>query len=294
MRTELYKGRGSAERGRKVFESQCSKCHKFEGNGHEVGPNLDGAARDIDYLLINILDPNRVIGQPYFIRTVERKDGRVETGILAAEDDASVTLRSENDVLKVIQKQDIEQMSVQEKSLMPEGLANNMTVQDFRDLIRYLMVNPFLTEVSLAGPYSEKEKMAIDPANPSAAERVTWSHVEVGPPGRIVLPPPKGQGANVAWVAAKVIAPSSMHTRLQLGAGHTVRVWLNGQSIFYGKPGESASVHGPAAPDQADVDVDLKEGVNQLLFRVSYQGKEEALYARLLDPQRKLKYPEAK
>jgi hypothetical protein len=98
----------------------------------------------------------------------------------------------------------------------------------------------------------------------------------------------------VAWVAAKVIAPSSMHTRLQLGAGHTVRVWLNGQSIFYGKPGESASVHGPAAPDQADVDVDLKEGVNQLLFRVSYQGKEEALYARLLDPQRKLKYPEAK
>jgi putative heme-binding domain-containing protein len=259
-----------------------------------VGPNLDGAARDIDYLLINILDPNRVIGQPYFIRTVERKDGRVETGILAAEDDSSVTLKSENDVLKVIQKQDIEQMSVQEKSLMPEGLANNMTVQDFRDLIRYLMVNPFLTEVSLAGPYSEKEKIAIDPANPRASEGVSWSHLEVGPAGRIVLPPPKDEGANVIWVTAQVTAPSSMRTRLQLGAGHTVQVWLNGQSIFHGKPGESASVHGPAAPDQAGVDVDLTEGINHLLFRVSYQGKEGALYARLVDAQRKLKYPEAK
>jgi putative heme-binding domain-containing protein len=287
MRAELYQGRGSAERGRKVFENQCSKCHKFEGNGHEVGPNLEGAARDIEYLLINILDPNRVIGQPYFIRTVERKDGRVETGILAAEDDASVTLKSENDLLKVIQKKDIEQMSVQEKSLMPEGLTNNMTVEDFRDLIRYLMVNPFLTEVSLAGPFSEKEKEEIDPANPHAAQGVNWSHPAVGPRGRIALPAPKSQGTNVAWVVAEMTAPTLMHTRLQLGAGHTMQVWLNGRSIFHGKPGD-----GPAAPDQAGVDLDLKPGANQLFFRISYQGKKEALYARLLDPQRRLKYPE--
>jgi putative membrane-bound dehydrogenase-like protein len=308
MRAELNKGRASPERGRKVFENQCSKCHKFEGQGHDVGPNLDGAARDIDYQLVNILDPNRVIGQPYFIRTVERKDGRVETGILAAEDDSSVTLKSENDALKVIPKKDIEQMSVQEKSLMPEGLANNMTVQDFRDLIRYLMVNPFLTEVALAGPFLEKEKVEIDPAasnrppvpSPTSGGRagrgggehpsqVTWSQPVVGPAGRIGLPEPKGEGTNVAWIAAEVTAPGSMHTRLQLGAGHPVQAWLNGKSIYHGNPGV-----GPAAPDQAGVEVNLKSGANHLLFRVSYQGKQEAFYARLLDPQRKLKYPEAK
>jgi putative membrane-bound dehydrogenase-like protein len=287
MRAELSKGRGSFERGRKVFENQCSKCHKFGGQGHEVGPNLDGAARDIEYLLVNILDPNRVIGQPYFIRTVERKDGRVETGILAAEDDGSVTLKSENDVLKVIPKQEIEQMSVQEKSLMPEGLANNMTVPDFRDLIRYLMVNPFLTEVSLAGPYSEKEKIDINLADPLTSKNLAWSHPEVPPAGRIVLPAPKSAGTNAAWIAAEVTAPSSLHTRLLLGADHTVQVWLNGQSIFHAKPGA-----GSAAPDQAGGDVDLKEGANRLLFRVSYQGKQEVLFARVLDPQRRLRYSE--
>ena len=41
--------------------------------------------------------------------------------------------------------------------MMPEGLANNMTVQDFRDLIGYVMANPFLTEVSVAGPLPECE-----------------------------------------------------------------------------------------------------------------------------------------
>src|SRR5262249_34997690 len=62
MRLALNEGPASFERGRKVFENQCAKCHRFEGKGHDVGPNLDGAARDIDYLLVNILDPNRVVG----------------------------------------------------------------------------------------------------------------------------------------------------------------------------------------------------------------------------------------
>jgi hypothetical protein len=80
-----------------------------------------------------------------------------------------------------------------------------------------------------------------------------------------------------------------MRTRLQLGAVHPLQVWLNGKVVYSGKPGTSQ-----ATPDQAGVDVDLREGVNQLLFQVTYQGAKEALYARLLDPQRKLCYPESK
>src|SRR5205823_7021144 len=128
----------------------CAKCHRFEGRGHDVGPSLDGAARDIDYLLVNVLDPNRVVGQPYYTRFVTLKNGRVETGLLAAEDTQSITLKSENDALKVIPRKDIEELSVQEKSLMPEGLNANVSPQDFRDLIRFLMANPFLTEVAVA------------------------------------------------------------------------------------------------------------------------------------------------
>src|SRR5262249_51632872 len=124
MRKELYAGRASFERGRAVFENHCAKCHKFEGKGHEVGPNLDGAARDIEYLLVNVLDPNRVIGQPYYLRTVVLKNGRVESGLLHAEDDQSITLKSENDALRTIAKKSIDEIQVQEKSIMPEGLAN--------------------------------------------------------------------------------------------------------------------------------------------------------------------------
>jgi len=142
MRKELAAAPGSFERGRKVFDNHCAKCHQFEGRGHDVGPNLDGAARDIEYLLANILDPNRVVGQPYFLRLVTLKNGRVESGLLAAEDETTLTLKGENGALKVLARKEIEEVLVQEKSIMPEGLAGAMTARDFRDLIRYLMRNP--------------------------------------------------------------------------------------------------------------------------------------------------------
>src|SRR5947208_6282546 len=112
MRGELYTGSASFERGRKVFDNHCVKCHQFEGRGHEVGPNLDGAARDVEYLLVNVLDPNRVVGQPYFLRVVTLTNGRVETGLLAAQDDNSLTLKTENDALKVIARKDIDEVAV--------------------------------------------------------------------------------------------------------------------------------------------------------------------------------------
>ena len=56
-------------------------------------------------------------------------DDTVFQGILAEEDDKTITLKIENGVLKKIKKADLaEPVRVAEKSLMPEGLGYNMTV----------------------------------------------------------------------------------------------------------------------------------------------------------------------
>jgi putative membrane-bound dehydrogenase-like protein len=280
MRGELYRAPASFEHGRKVFENTCVKCHKFEGRGHEVGPNLDGAARDIEYLLVNVLDPNRVIGAPYFTRTVTLKSGRIEIGLLVAEDTNSITLKAENDARKVIQRKDIDELDVQPKSMMPEGLTKTMSVQDFRDLVRYVMAHPFLTQVAVAGPLSKDTR--IDPAHPEQSG-IRWQHPVVGVPGRIPLPATKETRAS--HVVAEVTAPERMRTRLMLGTAHPVEAWLNGKRVYQGKPGADE-------PDQVGVDVELQEGKNRLVFRIDYKGEQEALYARLLDPLRKLRYPE--
>jgi hypothetical protein len=159
-------------------------------------------------------------------------------------------------------------------------LANNMTAQDFRDLIRYTMAHPFLTEVKVAGPWPEK----TDPP-----KKPTWTRPVVGVPGRIPLPVAAKTGNQVTFVAAEVTAPSDFRTRLQFGAVHPLSVLVNGKEVYRGKPATKL-----AAPDQAGVEVELQKGVNRLLFQVTYQGDNEVLYARLLDPERRLRYPETK
>ncbi|HEX5272442.1 MAG TPA: PVC-type heme-binding CxxCH protein, partial [Gemmataceae bacterium] len=256
LRVQIDEGRPSFARGQKVFEGTCAKCHKFEGKGHDVGPNLDGAGRDIEYLLINVIDPNRVVGAPYFTRLVTLKSGRVESGLLAAEDDASVTLKGENDALKVIARKDIDEIQVSQKSVMPEGLTGGMKPGEFRDLVRFVMLNPFLTEVRLTGPLDAK-----DPRTRDVMALVRDTGLERGRPlvgvhGRIPLPAAKGDGEAVAVVEAEVTAPAAMRTRLLIGAGVPIEAWVNGKRVYEGKPGDGKG------PDQAGADVELKEGTN--------------------------------
>jgi putative membrane-bound dehydrogenase-like protein len=265
MRGELAAGSGSFNRGRLVFDNQCAKCHKFDGRGSEVGPNIEGGGRDIEYLLINVLDPNRVIGAPYFMRTVNLLNGRVETGVLAAEDDQSITLKTENAVLKQILKKDIDDIKVQEKSLMPEGLANNMTVQDFRDLVRYAMANPFISDVDVVDSDHKSQK------------RVT------GVNGRIPLP----EKAGKVFLTTTVVAPEDMKARLLVGSQSDYMVEGQSGVAVAGKGSGS-----PAQPDQSAVEVSLKKGANQLRFVITSHGKGDAIYLRLHDPDRKLRYPD--
>jgi hypothetical protein len=227
-----------------------------------------------------------VIGQPYYLRIVQTKDGRLETGLLHAEDENSITLKVENEQLKVIQKKDIDgKVRVVEKSVMPEGLGETMTVQDFRDLIRYTMAHPFLTEVAVAGPFPEGAKgVPVGTGDPLTYKGVKWARPEVGVWGRIPLPASK-EGGFVA-VAAEVTAPEALKTRLQLGAGQALKVWLNGKLVYEGTPGRSG------APDQTDVEVQLQKGVNRLLVSAVCSAEEGALFARFLDPDRKLRHPE--
>jgi len=260
-RSSLYEAPASFARGRKVFENTCGKCHKFDGKGAEVGPALEGAARDIEYILVNVLDPNRVIGAPYFVRTARLLDETVFQGILAEEDDKTITLKIENGVLKKIKKADLaEPVRVAEKSLMPEGLGYNMTAQDFRDLVRYVMANPFLTDVTVNG-----------------------TKLSVGAPGRLAFPDTKGAPAVIE---AEVTVPSELKTKLLVGSTGDYEVRLDGKAIGTGK-GAKKDVR----PDREGFDITLPAGKHTLAIVVK-GGAAGVVFARFHDPDRKLRYPD--
>ena len=139
MRKVVQAGTGTVAPGSKVFEKTCMPCHSIFGKGNLVGPELTGSGRkELNYLLINILDPNAVIGAPYYVWVVKMKDGRMISGIMAEQDDKTVSLKRENNAKEILQRKEIDVMKETGVSLMPEGLEKSLTEQEFRDLIAFL------------------------------------------------------------------------------------------------------------------------------------------------------------
>ncbi|HJS06637.1 MAG TPA: PVC-type heme-binding CxxCH protein, partial [Pirellulales bacterium] len=131
--------RGSAEKGRAVFRTSCVACHRAEGVGHELAPNLMTVQnRGAEAILFNILDPNREVNPQFVNYVVVTKDGRAASGIIAGESATSITLRRGEGQSETILRSQIEELSSTGMSLMPEGLEKDIDQQAMADLLAYL------------------------------------------------------------------------------------------------------------------------------------------------------------
>ncbi|MEO2033238.1 MAG: PVC-type heme-binding CxxCH protein, partial [Planctomycetaceae bacterium] len=129
-----------AVHGRQLFNRSCAACHKLHGHGANIGPDITGANRsNIEYLLGNILTPSAVIQDAYRMHIVVTNDGRVWSGVPAAENDRQLKLRVANREQPVtIDQSQIESRDIAPVSMMPEGLLVTMTDQEVLDLMKYL------------------------------------------------------------------------------------------------------------------------------------------------------------
>jgi putative heme-binding domain-containing protein len=144
---ERYRGAlkdpGAPAAGAAVFKRACASCHKYEGVGTEVGPDLAALNdRSPEALLLAILDPSRAFEAKYTEYTVHLADGRVRTGMITSETASAFTLRRQQGEQEVILRADVESMAASGKSLMPEGLEKDLTPRDLADLVAYLAAAP--------------------------------------------------------------------------------------------------------------------------------------------------------
>jgi putative membrane-bound dehydrogenase-like protein len=129
----------SMERGIEVFRKTCASCHRVDGVGHDVGPDIsDVRNRARDALLYDILDPNRKVEPRFNDYTIVTIDGRVLNGLLVSETAKTVVLRQAENKQLVIQRDQIDEMRASGKSLMPEGVEKTVSVQQMADLLEYL------------------------------------------------------------------------------------------------------------------------------------------------------------
>ncbi|MDE2925155.1 MAG: c-type cytochrome [Acidobacteriota bacterium] len=136
-----------SSRGEQVFERECARCHQPQ-EGDAVGPDLrvgvQGHTRE--ELLQAILNPNaQILGlfQNYIVTT---REGLVYGGVLAAEGPGSLTLRSGPGEEETILRARIAEIRASQVSLMPEGLEENIGLQEMADLIAYIQAGDMLED----------------------------------------------------------------------------------------------------------------------------------------------------
>ncbi len=130
---------GDVVRGAAVFGKTCSKCHRIGGVGHNVGPDIsDTRARARDALLYDILDPNRRVDPQFTEYIVVTTDGRLFNGLMIAESTDSVTLRQPEGREQMILRTEIEELKTTNKSLMPEGVERDVSVEQMADVLEFL------------------------------------------------------------------------------------------------------------------------------------------------------------
>jgi putative membrane-bound dehydrogenase-like protein len=129
-----------ADRGAVLFGQKCSACHRVGDLGHHVGPDLAGLTQKSPrYLLNAILDPNQEVDERYETFTASHLDGRIFTGILVSETSSGITLREQEGKTHDLLRSDLEQLRATGKSLMPEGIENDLDLTQMADLIQYIM-----------------------------------------------------------------------------------------------------------------------------------------------------------
>ena len=130
---------GNKEKGRQIFEQNCSGCHRLGGLGQEVGPDLGMVgSKPTDALLTSILNPNQAVEERYLAYTVTSKDGEEITGVIQTETPAAITLKTAAATEVVVNRQNMKDLRSAGLSLMPEGLEAVLDAQGMADLLSFI------------------------------------------------------------------------------------------------------------------------------------------------------------
>ena len=135
---------GDAGAGRRLFTESttvaCATCHAVDGKGGKGGPDLFAIGEKFGRrdLIGQVLEPSATIAVGYSTTVIRTKDGDLFDGIVTETNDESVGLTGADGRVTRVRTAAIATKRTTDVSMMPEGLEQGLTKQQFADLIAYL------------------------------------------------------------------------------------------------------------------------------------------------------------
>jgi len=140
---ELLKMNADAADGEKVFYRQqpgCFACHTVNGKGGHVGPDLSeiGTKLAKEAIVEAILEPSAGISVGYETYSVDLKSGDEAYGLLVSDSADEIAIKDAKGIVTHYKKSEVVNKRKLKVSLMPTGLQQGTSAQEFADLIAFL------------------------------------------------------------------------------------------------------------------------------------------------------------
>ena len=136
---------GDAPKGEALFKDAqrlgCARCHALNGKGGDAGPDLSsmGALKDKRYLLDSILEPERDIATGFEPVKVTLRSGKKLYGAMLKHTPVRFDLAMGNGLRDTIAEAEVKERGPAPGTVMPAGLADELTAEELADLVAYLM-----------------------------------------------------------------------------------------------------------------------------------------------------------
>lgn len=139
--TKMIKS-GSADQknGRTLYLANCGYCHRLFNEGGNIGPELTGYERsNLNYFLLNVIDPNADIREGYGLHKIMTTDGRTIEGKITASNGDTYTILTQTGKEFILSMKQIKEMRASPISVMPERILDRLNDQEVRDIFAYIM-----------------------------------------------------------------------------------------------------------------------------------------------------------
>jgi putative heme-binding domain-containing protein len=138
--SRFARARPNQMNGGKVFEQHCANCHELKGKGGKVGPQLDGAAaRGLERLLEDLLDPSHAVEKRYRATMLTLSDGRLVTGLIVREEQGTIVLVDAEGKETSIPTTAVQARRATTLSPMPADLVARIGDKHLLDLLAFLL-----------------------------------------------------------------------------------------------------------------------------------------------------------
>lgn len=132
--------RGDAQNGEKIFRTNCLVCHRVNGVGGRIGPDLSrvGSARARDAVVFQIRRGREEFRPGYEPVTLTPQTGRPIQGVKKNEDLFSVQIMDTSERIQGYEKDKLKAVVNGSQSMMPAFGPDKLSDSDLDDLVRYL------------------------------------------------------------------------------------------------------------------------------------------------------------